>query len=88
MSWIDPEKIMSGLMKSMGVSAQDFIGFLQMAQREFAELRADRLAFRPASVKAYQDVTERLDRLEAKIDMLLTARATNGVQHPTMEMHG
>ena len=66
MSWIDPEKIMTGLMKSMGVAPQDFIGFITMAQREFAEMRADRLAFKPASVKAYQELTGRMERIEAK----------------------
>jgi hypothetical protein len=71
MSWIDPEKIMTGLMKSMGVSPQDFVNFLQMTQREFAEMRADRLAFKPASVKAYQDVTARLERVEVRLEKIL-----------------
>ena len=71
MSWIDPEKIMTGLMKSMGVSPQDFVNFLQMTQREFAEMRADRLAFKPASIRAYQDLTARMDRIEAKQDRIL-----------------
>lgn len=71
MAWIDPEKIMTGLMKSMGVSPQDFVSFLQMTQREFAEMRADRLAFKPASVKAYKDITERMDLIEAKLDKVL-----------------
>lgn len=71
MAWIDPEKIMTGLMKSMGVSPQDFVNFLQMTQREFAEMRADRLAFKPASVKAYKDVTERLERVEVRLEKIL-----------------
>jgi hypothetical protein len=66
MSWIDPEKIMTGLMKSMGVSPADFVGFIQTAQREFAEMRADRLAFKPASIKAFTEVQQRLERIEAK----------------------
>ena len=66
MSWIDPEKIMTGLMKSMGVSPEDFIGFITMAQREFAEMRADRLAFKPASVKAYTEMVQRLERIETR----------------------
>ena len=71
MSWIDPEKIMTGLMKSMGVSPQDFVGFIQTAQREFAEMRADRLAFKPASIRVVTEMNARMDRMETKLDRLL-----------------
>ena len=71
MSWIDPEKIMTGLMKSMGVSPQDFVSFIQTVQREINEMRADRLAFKPASIKAYQELTARLNTIEAKIDVIM-----------------
>ena len=72
MSWIDPEKIMTGLMKSMGVSPQDFVGFIQTAQREFAEMRADRLAFKPASIRVVNEMNARMDRIEAKLNILLS----------------
>ena len=71
MSWIDPEKIMTGLMKSMGVAPQDFVGFIQTAQREFAEMRADRLAFKPASIRVVTEMNARMDRMESKLDRLL-----------------
>ena len=71
MSWIDPEKIMTGLMKSMGVSPQDFVNFLQTTQREFAEMRADRLAFKPASIRVVTEMNARMDRIEAKLDKVL-----------------
>jgi hypothetical protein len=72
MSWIDPEKIMTGLMKSMGVSPQDFMNFIQSVQREIQEMRADRLAFKPASIKAYQELTARMDQIDAKLNLILT----------------
>src|SRR5580692_4718822 len=71
MSWIDPEKIMTGLMKSMGVSPQDFVSFIQTVQREINEMRADRLAFKPASIKAYQELTVRMERIENKLDVIM-----------------
>ena len=71
MSWIDPEKIMTGLMKSMGVSPQDFVSFIQTVQREINEMRADRLAFKPASIKAYQELTTRMERIENKLERVL-----------------
>ena len=73
MSWIDPEKIMTGLMKSMGVAPQDFVGFIQTAQREFAEMRADRLAFKPASIRVVTEMNARMDRMEDKLDRMLRA---------------
>jgi hypothetical protein len=63
---IDPEKIMAGLMKSMGVSPEDFVRFITDIQTELREMRADRLAFKPASIRVVQDMTARMDRIEAK----------------------
>jgi hypothetical protein len=74
---LNPEAIMSGLMKSMGVSAEDFAGFINTVMTEMRELRADRLSFKPASAKAYQDVTTRLDRLETKIDGMIVMLDAN-----------
>ena len=68
---IDPEKILSGLMKSMGISSEDFVRFLTEIQTELREMRADRLAFKPASIRVAQDITSRLDRLESKMNRLL-----------------
>lgn len=73
MSWFDPEKMVKSLISSLGVSPEDFIGFITMARTEFLEMRADRLAFKPASVKAYQELTGRMERLEAKIELLSDA---------------
>ena len=73
MSWLpNPETIMSGLMKSMGVSVEDFAGFIGTVMTEMRELRADRLAFRPASIKAYQELTARMERMETKLDRIVT----------------
>lgn len=71
MSWFDPEKMVKSLISSLGVSPEDFIGFIVMARTEFLEMRADRLAFKPASVKAYQELTGRMERLETKLDKVL-----------------
>jgi hypothetical protein len=68
---LDPEKIMRGLMGATGVSPEDFTGFIRTVMTEIMELRADRMAFRPASVKAYKDVTERLDRIEERVNRIL-----------------
>ena len=88
MSWLpNPETIMSGLMKSMGVSVEDFAGFIGTVMTEMRELRADRLAFRPASIKAYQELTARMERMETKLDravLMLDAielKQTNGVSN-------
>jgi hypothetical protein len=78
---LDPEKILAGLMKSMGVSVEEFTGFINTVLTEMRELRADRLAFRPASVKAYKDITERLsvisDQLSVISDRLTAIEALN-----------
>ena len=75
MSWLlNPESMVKNLLAACGVSPEDFVNFLRSVSTEIAELRADRLAFKPASAKAYQDVTARLTRLEAKIDLLIMTR--------------
>ena len=80
MSWLpNPETIMSGLMKSMGVSVEDFAGFIGTVMTEMRELRSDRLAFRPASIKAYQELTARMERMETKLDRVVVLPGVPGV---------
>lgn len=74
MALFDAEKIVTNLIRSLGVEPKDFIAFITMARDEFTAIRADRLAFRPASTKAYQDVVARLDQIDAKINLLLMRR--------------
>jgi hypothetical protein len=72
MSWLpDPEKMMSGIMRSMGVGPEDFVNFIRSVSTEIQEMRADRLAFKPASIKAYQELTARMERMETKLDRVL-----------------
>jgi hypothetical protein len=84
---IDPEKIMAGLMKSMGVSPDDFVRFITDIQTELREMRADRLAFKPASIRVVQDMTMRMDRIEALLVNIqhrlppLEKPYTNGEEH-------
>lgn len=71
MSIFNPEKLVHNLIASLGVKPEEFVAFIQLARDEFIGIRNDRQAFRPASAKAYQDVVARLDRIEAKINLLL-----------------
>lgn len=85
MAIFSPEKLINNLISSLGVSPQDFVAFIQMARDEFAAMRADRLAFKPASIRVVQDMTARMDRIEAKLDTALNMIGAkpllNGVYH-------
>ncbi len=78
MSWLDPEKMVNKLITGLGVNPQDFVAFINGARQEFAEMRADRLAFRPASIQVVADMKARMDRIENKLDMLLTRHENGG----------
>ena len=66
MSLFNPEKMIKNMLAGLGVNPEDFVGFIQMARTESLEMGADRLAFKPASIKAYQDIMARLDHIEAQ----------------------
>lgn len=75
MPLFDAEKIVTNLIRSLGVEPKDFVAFITMARDEFMAIRADRLAFKPASQKAYIDMIQRLDaiadhlkRVEERLD--------------------
>jgi hypothetical protein len=64
MALFDINKLGASLMASMGVSPDQVRAFVVTVLQEVADMKADRLAFKPASQRAYRDVVERLERME------------------------
>jgi hypothetical protein len=70
MSLFDPATLLSGLIKSLGISPDAVANLAQDVAREIAQLRADRVGFAQSSSFVVADFRARLDRIEAKLDAL------------------
>ena len=70
MALFDPATLLTGLVKSLGISPDAVANLAQDVAREIAQLRADRAGFALSSTQVVADFRMRLDRLEAKIDAL------------------
>ena len=71
MALINMDKIGANLMAAMGVSPDQVRAFVITVLQEVQDIKQDRLAFRPASQRAYRDVVSRLDRLERNQAILM-----------------
>ena len=90
MALFDPATLLSGLVKSLGISPEAVATLAQDVAREIAQLRADRAGFAQSSTFVVADFRARLDRIEAKLDQVLSvdpeARSSDYVQR-LLEKH-
>ena len=68
MALFNPEGLVRSLVSAMGLTPEQIQAFINELVAELRDMRADRLAFKPASARAYQDVVQRLDRIDAALD--------------------
>ena len=91
MALFSPESLVRSLVSAMGLTPEQVQAFVNDLVGELREIRADRLAFKPASARAYQDVVQRLDRIEAKINLMLMHHESDQLRAKlhldTMEEH-
>jgi hypothetical protein len=79
MSFLNPDKMFASLVNAMGLKPDQIQTFVTELVTELRVMKAEREAFKPAASRAYADVTDRLARVENKIDALMMLLHARGV---------
>lgn len=70
MSIFNPDKVFASLVNAMGLQPQQIQTFVTEIVNELRIWKAEREAFKPAAARAYQDIVNRLEIQDRKIDAL------------------
>lgn len=85
MALFNPEGLFRSLVSAMGLTPEQIQGFVTELTNELRDMRADRLAFKPASIRVVAEVRADLARIEAKLDRLLTLSGATSNERNVIE---